>query len=261
MLYEIITCTIVVGAVSSVFIAQSWRQYCNINRSREWCRKKALKINHEGHQVTCMYGHEDSTIAPKKIYIGGDSLVVGIDIDHKATLPYLVSQHLQTNVSVTTDAEIGLRVNGMLTRIRHMATLCNRTYDHVILIIGGNDMLHGTSYQQIHNEMLTTLTYALAMSPRVTWVLCGDFSCMPFFVFPYNLLAKKRYLAYKKIFYQIATHFSPDHVKIVDMEEFMIKDGYSKKINRYLGKDQLHLNELGYVEFARILSDAICEKN
>ncbi len=184
----------------------------------------------------------------KNILLIGDSTVIGYGMKNcNNTIPYILSYKLKVNVDVM--GESGKNLKG----IYKMARKINKRYDAIVAIVGGNDIMGTTSFQDIKRNLEKLVVELKKKSNKVLITHTGMMWRADIFVFPYNLYIKHRALRTREIYQKVSKSKKYGFI-YVDM--FNPRDMSCGKSSHEFDctLDGLHFNEKGNKAWVNTIS-------
>ncbi len=173
-----------------------------------------------------------------KILVLGDSTAVGTGVSNPhgsiagrfgADFPDADIQNFGIN---------GLRVSGLQEQF---PTFPPNSFDLVVLQIGANDIVNGTRLEDFSASLSAVFSHATAIGKHVIALHSGNIGLAPIFQWPLNLLMRKRTLAVRELYRDIAAQHG---VLYVDLFHEATDDPF--KGEGFYAADNFHPTEKGY---------------
>jgi len=192
--------------------------------------------------------------AKKKILVIGDSTAVGIgSSDGKYSIAGRFGEDYR-NYHIETIATSGHRLNQFIPFPKTLA----KKYDIVLIQLGANDILKGTSYKDIEVQLKEILLGAHKKSDNVVILHSGNVGLSPMFRFPFNYYMAHRTRKVREIYLELCKKTDTAYVDLFKEKE---GDLFSKDIEKYYAQDKLHLTDEGYAFWYSEVRKAMKENN
>lgn len=172
-----------------------------------------------------------------RILVAGDSTAVGTGATPEgsvagrfgADFPHADVRNVSTN---------GWKIADLLAAFPE-----GESFDLVLLQIGANDIIRGTSEGEFETSLDALFGKAKAASPNVVALHSGNIGLAPLFRWPVSSILRARTLRYRAIYQRVAAEHG---VAYVDLYSERDGDVMGKDIGRYYAPDLLHLTDDGY---------------
>ena len=184
----------------------------------------------------------------RRILVVGDSTAVGTGATRPhASLPGLIGQqHPQWHID-------NLASNG--ARFADVAAQLGKasgTYDMVLVLAGGNDVIRFTSQDALRGHVETVVDLARQRSERVVLMPCGNVGHAPFFLPPLSWVMSHRSERLHAIVAQISTARGVRYVRLLKPKA---EDPFVARSHELHAADGLHPSDAGYQQWMRELVD------
>ena len=177
--------------------------------------------------------------AKKKILVIGDSTAVGIgSSDSRYTIAGRFGDDYK-NFHIETIATSGYKLNKFIPFPKTIA----KKYDLILIQLGANDILRGTSYKDIEIQLEKILLEARKRSDNVVILHSGNIGLSPMFKFPLDSYMAYRAKRVRDIYLDITKKTDTVYVDLYNERE---DDLFSSDIKKYYSHDRLHLTDKGY---------------
>lgn len=134
------------------------------------------------------FEHPDGDV---RILVLGDSTGVGLGAGSaRHSIAGLVASELG-RVAVVNRSRNGARVRDLIAQAQPFAASRQR-FDGVVILGGGNDVLHFTALPRLRREARELLDLTARIAPRVVWLGCANIGLAPLFVPPFSWLLGRR---------------------------------------------------------------------
>lgn len=172
-----------------------------------------------------------------RILVAGDSTAVGTGtVPDGSTAGHFGKEFPRAdirNVSVN-----GWKIADLLAAFPEVGS-----FDLVVLQIGANDIMRGTSEKDFETSLAALFTKAKERSADVVALHSGNIGLAPMFRWPASAVMRARSLRYRAIYRRIAAEKGVAYVDLYAEKE---NDTLSKDIPKYYAEDRLHLTADGY---------------
>jgi lysophospholipase L1-like esterase len=200
---------------------------------------------------------EAAKSAPHRLLILGDSTAVGAGAtDYTNTngfwawfliMPRAFPKAVTGMVNL---AEVGARLDDVVTHQCPAAGLPNSDYDYIYISIGANDATHLTPLDSYRNS-LKKLFSAFQHRTTVLMTTTPDLSLVPGLPAGLNLLAEARAVKQNRVLREVA----PDGLVLVDLHDEGKLNGYATP--GLYAEDRFHPSDAGYAVWGKVLDAAI----
>ncbi len=176
----------------------------------------------------------------QKIVILGDSTAVGVGAENPSLS---IAGRIHT---VFPEAEIvnkgvsGSKVKDLLAVLQHIPP---KSFDIVIIQIGGNDIVRFTKAQLFERNLTEVLTEAQKKGQHVVFFTAGNVGTAPLFPFPLTQIYRKRTLEIRDISLKQAHNHGAHYVDLFESEA---NDPFVKDPKKYYSSDSFHPSGAGY---------------
>ncbi|MDD2823200.1 MAG: SGNH/GDSL hydrolase family protein [Candidatus Daviesbacteria bacterium] len=180
----------------------------------------------------------------------GDSLTVGVGTnDRTKTLPYLISQKLagQMSVSFVNLAVSGATAESLIKNQLNKAV--NEKPNYVTILIGTNDLHSLVSVEKYSEEMNHIISYLIKNTQaKIIMFNIPYLGSDSLIVFPYNYLVNYQVERYNQVLTKIA---EKNNVTLIDLYK-PSKEYFSKQSNFY-SSDNFHPSGDGYIMWSNLV--------
>lgn len=186
--------------------------------------------------------YEQHPASPQlRILIAGDSIGVGVgSIKSGDSLAGRIGQDFPA-ADITNIAASGARLEGLE---KALGAHEHSGYDIVVIVIGGNDITHNTSFADIRNTLQKVMIEAEHKGKRIIVLTAGNVGLCPAFKWPLSSLITYRTREVRKIFIEeIAKHPQASYIDLFNEREDEI---FNTDIPRYYAPDLFHPSGDGY---------------
>ena len=138
-------------------------------------------------------------------------------------------------------------VNGwkVADALAHFPDIPAKSFDIILLQIGANDILRGTSLLKFCTALDSLFKKSAAAGKQVFALHCGNIGLAPFFPWPLSQIMRARTLRYRSEYQRIA---QANGVTYVDLYHEAAGDPFQGK-HEFYASDRLHLSAKGYEEW------------
>lgn len=178
--------------------------------------------------------------AVRRVLVVGDSTAVGIGAESptETLVGRIVAQF--PAVLVENHARMGARAADLA---RQFGLAEAQRYDAVLIAIGGNDILRGTSRKAFRTALDAALAHACALSGTVILVNCPNIGAAPLFPWPLSALLSWRSLRYRATYEAVCAGHP---VEFVNFTYAPRDDPFRRARAVYFASDGLHPTGAAY---------------
>jgi len=173
------------------------------------------------------------------VLIIGDSTIVGTGADDpKKSLAGLVGG------TFPKAKVVNIGINGHKTNnLRYDIESLNKSYDFIMLHIGGNDIVKFTNLAKLEEDVRALLVAAKQRAPKVTLVTSGNLGTSLLLPFGTRWVFTRRTRQVREIFMHVA---KDEKVAYVDLFREPAVDPFFKEPDTYYSADYFHPSSKGY---------------
>jgi len=193
-----------------------------------------------------------STSAPKVLFVGDSvSLGVGASKPEKSITGLFSEQHPEWSVDSLSVS--GRRTAGLIPVFQ---ALSDKSYDMVVIQIGGNDVVHFTPQEDLESQIDAVLTEAKRVSSHVVLLTSGNVGDAPLFPRPFAWMWSRKTLEVRELFMAEA---EKNGVVYVDLYRKHDEDPFALHPYEYHTTDLFHPSDLGYAFWHDALEKKLLE--
>lgn len=200
----------------------------------------ALRVRRANAYSTCAQRYarrlED---ASHHLLLVGDSTAVGLGA--KSTEDSIAGRlaHDFPQASIENHAELGARIACVLGQLAAV----HGSYDAVLIVAGGNDVLRRTPYFELRIALEAVITRAREVAPLVILINSGNVGGAPLFGWPLSILLSRRSLQVRRIF---ALTCRRTRAQFVNLTYVPRRDPFGRQRELYFAEDGLHPSSAAY---------------
>jgi lysophospholipase L1-like esterase len=200
---------------------------------------RAIHISEKIIAATVPY--EQHPLHPNKfILVAGDSTATGVGaIDNKESIAGRLGKQFP-DADITNLGVSGARLKDLLTLLQKQT----QHYDLIVLQIGGNDIVHLTSYQEIRQQLAQIIALSQNLSSKTIVLTAGNIGRARTFRWPLSAIITARTLHVRDIFIEEIAKYPT--VYYVDLFKNPQEDPFEKDLKTYYAPDSFHLTGAGY---------------
>lgn len=175
----------------------------------------------------------------RRLLVVGDSTAVGTGASSPATSVAGRIGHAHPDWAITNRAEDGARMVDVVTQL----TSATGTYDLVLLMAGGNDVIRLTSAVTWRRELQAAVRIAGGLGRDVVVMPCGNVGHAPFFLPPLSWWMSARSRRLHEITAEVTAVEGARYVKLLLPKDH---DPFAQAPARMHAADGLHPSDAGY---------------
>lgn len=178
----------------------------------------------------------------------GDSTAYGVGASvPEKSVPGLLARHIHASVE-------NYARSGALTRAvpEQLSKAQLKEYDIILIQIGANDVIFGTSLAAADESLREVLSVAKGKSKRVVILTAGDIGSARVFPWPFSKLISYRTRLLRERFMKASTELGVVYVDI-----YSRPDIFSTDPDRYYTPDGLHPSDGGYAYWFAIVREYV----
>ncbi|MES2623175.1 MAG: GDSL-type esterase/lipase family protein [Patescibacteria group bacterium] len=176
-----------------------------------------------------------------KILVLGDSTAYGTGSEKSSLTTAGRLGDLFPQADIQTIAENGLKINGLLEKVKTLDT--NTKYSLILVQIGANDIMKLTPMKDIENDINTLVDTLAPRTNNLIIMHSGNIGESEFFPFYLRSILSNRSKEMREIYVK---QEEKDHVHYVDLINSSISKLTEENPTLYYANDMLHLNGAGY---------------
>ena len=184
------------------------------------------------------------------ILVVGDSTAVGTGSTPEESVAGYLAEHF--NAGVENHAVNGAQLKDA-TKQLDLARMS--TYDFVIIHAGANDVIYGSTQDDVETYSAVVVEKAQALSERVVVISSGDIGEAPIWPFPLDRIFTKRTKAVRSIIKPTVEEKGAAYIDLLALDTPFASDP-----KRYYAPDLLHLSGEGYRVWFEAMREAIENK-
>jgi lysophospholipase L1-like esterase len=201
---------------------RAWRFVDSVKRAHAMAQPDAVLHAARAPQASC------------RLLILGDSTAVGIGATGPSeTVAGRLAREFPS-ISIENHARMGARARDLAGQLQ-MAEFAS--YDAVLIAIGGNDILRGSSEPEFRAGLKAGLDAARALSEAVIVVNSGNVGAAPLFPWPLNAVLSRRSLRFRSAFEAVCSTAGAEFVNFTYEPS---KCPFRRERARYFAADGLH---------------------
>lgn len=189
--------------------------------------------------------------AQSRILYIGDSTVVGTGTSHNEySLPALVGKEFP-NTTIVNAGINGLKTKGLVDQLHTYSE--NKSYDLIIIDIGGNDIVRFTRLDALEKDINTALSLAKENADHVLFLHGGNVGSSRLLPYGTRWLFTKRTRQVREIWKEAARDTGEQTV-FIDIFREKDEDPFVKDPMTYYSRDMFHPSNEGYKDWYTFIS-------
>ncbi len=218
---------------------QAWR-IGRLMRVAEKLAAASLPFSRTVHQATL------------RILVVGDSSGLGIGASTAASSIAGLIGEKYTQANVVNVAVNGARTNDAVRQLQATPG----TFDLIVVMVGGNDIVHFTPHEQLRRELGTVLALASRKAKHVLFSPTGNVGDVLLFPAPVRWILARRSRAIRRLFTEQVAAAAGD-VRFADLYREGGADPFVVHPQRYFAADLFHPSDAGYADWFNVISSQL----